>query len=350
MSSSLWDEIGSDKSDMGLVIQWFGVPCLCRCRHCSLRNTGNVTAVPFSRARALADRFVLWKREQGIADFSIDIIVGYSCDHPELAKVVAFNAANGVTSSFAPVKGTRFLSEHELRREFSRLRDIGISNVGLTFFGQRKRHDRFCGRKGDYDYTMKVAHLAAECGLERRESIILGCDAVSEVPELTGVLDDIPGTKGRDIGTWDYRGRAKLLEDERPTIGDVESLPTDLRQYLSPACTSEAEWIRRIGAGDYPRKKRRVYLITVSEETVSDLETRDCGRVLSDIRDTNEAFLRSIPSMYDLASLYGNATGEGYYRVRDLEWKWIDLYLDAHPDVSRAGRFDDIDTVVLWHT
>lgn len=349
MDRSLWDEMNPEVTDLGLAVQWFGVPCLCRCRHCSLRNVGTVTAVPFGRARALADRFVAWKAAQGIADFSIDIIAGYSCVCPELPEVIAFNASNGITSPFLPLKGTRFQAEDELRRHMRHLAKLGVACVSLTFFGLRDRHDRFCGRKGDFEYTMLVARLAAECGLERQESIILAHDAAPDAPELIRLLDEIPNLKGRDIGPWDYRGRGKLLEDERLTIGDIERLPSELRQYLSPACTSEAEWIKRIQAGRVPQKTRRYYLLTVWEDNVDDLESLNCGQIIRGMREKNETFLRAIPSIPDLAALYGHEAGDRFYRLRDLEWKWTDLHLEAHPEIDPAGRFDDLDTVILWH-
>lgn len=350
MDRSLWDEISPDAGDTGVLVQWFGVQCLCRCRHCALRNTGAVTTVPFQKARALADRFVVWKAEHGTSDFSVDIHVGSSCDYPELPEVTAFNIANGGTGPYCPIKGQSFRSEDELRGHLRYIAEIGITCVCLTFFGLRERHDRFCGRKGDFDQTMRIARLADECGLERRESIMLTHDGVSDAPELIRILDEIPNQKGRSIGTWDYRGRAKRLENERLTITDIEGLPADIRQYAEHGMyASEADWIRRIRAGDYPRKVGRVYLITLQEDNVESLESMGCGEILRGMREGNEAFLRSIPSMPDLADLYGNENGDRYYRVRDLEWKWTDQYLEAHPEVNPAGHFDDLDIVVMWH-
>ncbi len=350
MDRSLWDEISPDAGDTGVIVQWFGAPCLCRCRHCSLRNTGRDTTVPFQHARALADRFAAWKTEQGMSDFSVDMLVGYSLDYPELPEVVAFNTAHGGTAPYFPIKGQRFRAEDELRSHLLFLAEIGVTCVCLTFFGLRDYHDRFCMRKGDFDQTMLIARLTAECGLERRESIILSHESTADAPELVRLLDEIPGIKGRSIEPWDYRGRAERLENERLTIADVESLSPQIRQYAGQGSyTSEAAWLSRIRAGDYPLKHGRVYLVTVCEDSIKALESADCGEIVSGMRAQNESFLRSIPCMAELAAVYGDASNDRYYRLRDLEWKWTDRYLQDHPEVNPAGRFDDLNTVVLWH-
>jgi len=350
MDRSLWDEVGSDVTDIGIGIQWFGTPCRCRCRHCSLESGSRVSTVSFDRVKALAERFVVWRDEQGLPDFAVDIITGYSCDFPQLPEAKEFNAAHGATSQFFPANGMRFRSEGELREFFGSLVEMKIETIGVTFYGLRETHDAFCGGKGDFDYMLLMSRVAADCGLERVETIFLTHSNTHEIPELVGLLDGIPARKGRSFCPWDYRGRGKSLEKDRATMNDFEGMQADLKRYLNlDRYASEAEWIKRIQAGRVPQKTRRYYLLTIWEDNVDDLESTDCGVMLQKLREADELLHQAIPSLSTLARDYGRKTGQKLYKVRDLEWKWIDLYLKAHPEIDAAGRFDDLDTVILWH-
>ncbi|MCX6377533.1 MAG: hypothetical protein NTU88_16110, partial [Armatimonadetes bacterium] len=230
MDRSLWDEVGSDVTDIGIGIQWFGTPCRCRCRHCSLESGSRVSTVSFDRVKALAERFLVWRDEQGLPDFSIDIITGYSCDFPQLQEAKEFNAAHGATSQFIPANGMRFRSEGELREFFGSLVEMKVEHIGVTFYGPRETHDAFCGRKGDFDYMLLMSRVAAECGLGRHETIFLTHGNIHEIPELVGLLDGIPARKGRSFCPWDYRGRGKSLEKDRATMNDFESMQADLKR------------------------------------------------------------------------------------------------------------------------
>ena len=347
------DERSAGARDTGIAIQWFGFSCRCRCRHCLLRSGAKVTTVPFQKAKALAERFVRWREANGVSGFPVDLTTGYACDSPHVLDVVRFNRTYGATSQFFSANGIGFRTEEELRRLFSSLKDAGTGIVGVTFYGLRDRHDRWAGRKGDFDYVLLVARVGAEVGLERRESIFLWRESIPDLIPLLDLLDGLPGPlRDRGLFPWDYRGRGKSLERERVTSFDVENLPERARRLINldghKGYRSEAEWVRRIAAGDFSKKDRRYYCLTVWDDNIQRFEAMDCDRILQDMRDEDERLYQAIPSLPTLARLYGRKSGKRLYSLRDLEWKWTDLYLQTHPEIDNAAGFDDLGTAILW--
>jgi hypothetical protein len=81
--------------------------------------------------------------------------------------------------------------------------------------------------------------------------------------------------------------------------------------------------------------------------TVEELESADCGELLREMREADDAFHRAIPPLGVLARQYGHDAGDRLYALRDLEWKWVDRYLNEHPEMSRGCTFDDLATCVL---
>lgn len=347
---SLKDERSPDVKDICVVIQWWGTPCHCRCRHCLLNSGPKLTAVPFARAKDVAEKFLRWRNEQGLEDLGVDIITGYSCDSPNALEAQLFSKQAGAASWwYLPANGNAMRSEEELRQFLQSRKDEGVTSVGVTFYGLKDFHDKWAGRDGDWEFTMLIARTAADLGLHRQETIFLSKDANKDIPDLVDLLDKIPGEKGRTICPWDYRGRGKKLEDQRVHASQVEALPEHIRCCISGKYRSEADWISAIEAGDYPRKKRRVYLLSVWEENIDWLESTDCGQILQKMRNEDELFYQSIPSLPTLAQLYGQRNGKRFYWLRDLEWKWTDLFLTAHPSIHPAGKFTDLDSSILWH-
>jgi hypothetical protein len=334
------------------MVQWFGVVCHCRCRHCLLESGRGVTGVPFELAKAVAERFARWREAQGKPDFSADLSSGYPSCSPYVEECLIFNARHGGTHPHVALNGRPLADETGLRKFLLGVKQAGAVAVNLTFYGSRDCHDRWAGREGDFEHLLLASRLAVDCGLPRSEIIFVPRGAIEELPALLETLDGIPGLESRCIALWDYRGRGKRLERERPTLTDFDRLPQDIRAQINlgahGGCRPEAEWIQRILAGDFHRKSRRYYLLTVREDTIEWLSSADCGAILQRVRDVDDRLLEALPSLATLAQLYGRGDGDRLYTLRDLEWKWVDAHLKAHPEIDPAGRFSDFDTVVHW--
>jgi hypothetical protein len=195
---------------------------------------------------------------------------------------------------------------------------------------------------------LSMAHAAAECEMERAEAIFMHPGGLGDLPRLLTALDEIPGAKHRSICTWDYRGRAKALEQERVRAAEVEAVPDEVKRFVNlERYRPEAQWLERIAADEVPAKTRRWYFIPVWEENVEELESSDCGKVVARLREVDDALHRAIPPLPALAKLYGDKAGDRLYAMRDLEWKWADCYLDDHPEIDPTGRFDDLAACVM---
>jgi hypothetical protein len=335
--------------DAGVLINWYGIPCHCRCRHCSLRSGERLSQVSFERAQGIAERFLAWRDDQGNPDLAVEFVGAYSCELPCSMRSIEFRSRHG--TSTAPViltNGMRIRSDAEMREMLLRFKKAGITDVGLTFYGTGETHDHFAARPGDFDYLLGMARAAGECELKRAEAIFLHEGALNDLPSLLATLDQIPGARHCSICTWDYRGRAKWLEEERIRASQVEALPEEIRRLINlERYRSEAEWLQRIAQGAIPAKTARWYFIAVWEDNVERLESVPCQALIGEIRDADDAFHRAIPPLPVLAERYGDKGGDRLYALRDLEWKWTDRCLDEHPEISAVGRFDDLGTCAL---
>ena len=103
---SLQDDRSSQPKDQSISIQWFGTPCGCRCRHCSLRAGGEISPAPFAMARRSLRNFVHWRDEEGLTDFGVDVMTGYPCDSAQAFEAQLFNSRHGATAwSYLPSNG-----------------------------------------------------------------------------------------------------------------------------------------------------------------------------------------------------------------------------------------------------
>ena len=336
--------MSDEMKDAGILLQWFGAPCHCRCSHCCLRSGRAVSTVSFYTARRIAERFVRWRDGQGDRDFLVDFTAGYSCEFPELPEYIAFRSeVNPSASNSLQINGIRIRALKELRPFLETLKSVGVRRIGMTFFGTRARHDKFAHRKGDFDFLLDIAKTVTELGMGRFETIFLHRGSIPEISLLLTELDSIPGLDARYIEPWDYRGRAKALEDARPTRSDIDRLPQDVRRYVNlEKYRSEAEWLEDIASGNIPAKKHRYLFTSIWEENVRYLLSADCERIVSDLREMNDKFLSTVPSLEVLAVSFGRHDEDRIYALRDLEWKWQDMYLHQHPELGATEALNEL--------
>jgi hypothetical protein len=338
----------SDLQDGSVNIQWFGVPCHCRCRHCLIYSGARVSAVSYDRAVGIVERFVHWRKHLGDEAPGIHFAVSYCCDFPELPRYLKFCREFDSPVTYMPINGIGLRSGPQLEEFLVTLADGGVKQVNLTFYGTREFHDGFAGREGDLEFLLGVARLLPACGLERTESIYLVKDSLAELPQLVKEINGIAGMASRAIYTFDYRGRAKYLEDQRPTVDAVERLPEEVTRFVNrQSQRSEAEWLRLIAAGEVPGKSVRHFLISIWPENLQVLESEDCGRIISRLGEADEAFHRALPPLSEMAEQYGDPDGRRIYTLRDLEWKWQDAFLSDHPQLGSLRPFSDLESGVL---
>lgn len=335
--------------DRGILFSWNGIPCGCRCDHCLLSSDSHPTTVSYQEAKSLVERFLAWRNASGKAGLSVDFATGFSIEFPQLLDYIAFRVQNGMQGADAlQVGGIRVRSGAELRSFLGSLAQAGIRRLGLSFHGMDSSHDRCTGRIGDYRFTMELARAAAECGLKRFETIFLRRSTLGELPGLLARLDTIPGMESRHVAPLDYRGKAKRLEADRPTVSDLDRLQDPaLRNMNRASVRAESDWVREIELRGGPARTRRYYLVPITDDTALPLRTTDPESLLAQMRDADRRLANCVPPLQELARRYADPDGERLYALRDLEWKWTDAFLAEHPDVDRTGAFDDQKPCIL---
>jgi hypothetical protein len=334
--------------DVGITVQWFGVPCACRCRHCLLRSSSRLSGVPREDARGIVDRFVSWREECGRPGFAVDFTVGYCLDYPEVFDDTRWRCRMGCPGArYLPLNGLRMRSREQLVSFLTRLREAGIAEVALTFHGSGDAHDAFVGRPGDYALMLGAARAAGECGLARSETLYLARGGAAGLAAVCEDLALLPPPVRRSVVPWDFRGRGEGLEDCRATSADFAVLPSELAECVNrEAYRPEREWIPLIESRQVPPKRRRHYFVSVWADSLAYLRSASCDEIIAGLRSREESLVQQMPSMADLARSYGDVCGERLYALRDLEWKWQGRYVAGHPELGVAARYDELEAGV----
>lgn len=333
--------------DKGIFFDWYGAPCSCRCDHCLLAAGAAITRVPYEDAKAVAARYLQWRKETRRDDFLVSFSVGYSMEFPQMLDCVTFCMQNE-GRDFFQVGGVRKRTGDELQSFLNDLKRTGIRRLGLSFHGVGKAHDACTHRRGDFNFLMDLARVAIEIGLKRHEQIFLRRSTLGQLPSLLVELDSVAGLESRSISPFDYRGRGKLLEEERPFVSDLDKLPAQAINHINrKTYKPELEWVQAIMAGKIPTETRRYYRMPIHEDSIRQLQAKSPENILALLRETEDAFKSRIPSLQELARRYGDPKNQRLYAVRDLRWKWTDAYLAEHPTIDRTGVFDDLKPCVM---
>jgi len=336
--------------DASVSVQWFGVGCECRCLHCLLSSSGRLSTVPYEDAQGIAARFCEWRDSRQVSGLLVDFTVGYSYDFPCILDYVRFRRELAVPGSRSlALNGTRKRRDVELRQWLTDLREAGITEVGLSFYGNRHVHDEFANRPGDYDLLLQTARIASECNMDRSETIFLSAGTAGTLADLLNDLTPLPPATQWLVTPWDYRGRGKDLENRRATAADLAALPEALARCVDrDAYRTEGEWIRLTQDGLIPARSDRHYFVSVWQENLAQLQPTDCGEILAHLLSAEQALADALPSVKELADGYGDRKGQRIYALRDLEWKWQDGYLVEHPELGRSQRYDDLASGVRY--
>ena len=299
--------------------------CGCACTSCLLCSLKRQTGVDYFRGRRLAERFADWKQRAG-SPLPLSYTVGYCAEYPELADNLAFNRALGMPgANFLQVNGVRIRSEAETRQWLGHLRRLGIDKIDTSFFGDRAYHDRFAGRSGDYGFMLAAAKYAADAGLVCAPSIPVTAENADMVAPLLRTLAAFVEPANIHAFLPDYRGRGHLLEAARLTQEDCGRLPAEVRAVLSlRRHKTEAEWLAEDSLPEYTKRALRICL---TEENIGLLEGMTCEEIIAYAEGLDDAYYAAIPSIHELAQLYGDPANTRLYRPRDLFWKWQRRYI-----------------------
>jgi len=291
--------------DEYLYLDYNGLPCACRCRHCLLGTVHPSRRITLARLKRVAERFLAWRETSQRTALQIGLTICFygALPRAELLDYLAFLQRHAMPGNdYLPMNGLRILPRDALLTLFTALRDGGVRTVNLTFYGDEAYHDHFAGRRGDFRYLLTIAEVLAAVGLQRSETLFLAKPSLAELPGLLTRLDAIPGLSARALGPWDYQGRAIQLEHERPEDTDLAALPEAIRGLLNTTrFRTEADWVNAMTTGASMEKRWRIYYLAIDDASIDTLETQDCEALFTNLSARHAVIMRQQPPQPMLA-------------------------------------------------
>lgn len=290
------------------------VPCENRCRYCLLSYDGKITGADYKRSEAYAKRFYEWLKENR-PNLSFLFGFGYSMEHPKLLDAIDFCRSIGsATGEFLQFDGMKFRTVEELEVLLRQLQMHGIKLIDLTYYGIENYHDRFAARTGDFRLMMNTLAQANKIGLGVTVSIPITHENAQQLDVLIAELEQY---KTRRIVCFvpHSEGRGKTMDPVRFSGVDYESLSEAVRSRINTArFKTEAQWLKC----GFPPNEKRVLTVTLNQDNIAFFERQSFEEAIAYLEKLDDDYYSVIPSVEELAMLYGDPNSDRYYSARDL--------------------------------
>lgn len=302
------------------------VPCENRCRYCLLSYDGTIGGVDYKRGETYAKRFYQWLRDNR-PDLSFLFGFGYSMEHPDLLGAIDFCQRIGsATGEFLQFDGMKFRTDEELEALLRQLKDHGIKLIDLTFYGTEGYHDRFAARSGDYRLMMRTLAQANRIGLDVTVSIPITHENAGQMEVLFADLEQY-STQAIRCFVPHSEGRGRLLDPVRFSGADYDNLSDNVRRCVNTTrFKTERDWLKN----GFPMNEKRVLTVTLTPTNVEYFEGLPFEDTIAYLEKLDDDYYAVIPSMEELAKLYGNPNGDCYYSARDLYLNYQRRYIAEH--------------------
>ncbi|WP_026595648.1 hypothetical protein [Methyloferula stellata] len=325
-------------------------PCAHSCRYC-LVGQKKIVDVAFPRFVAIVERFIEWRSESGLSNFSIlaGVEDSYEFSVEILKALFELQSKIGRNEGSDGIKlgGLKWRSESDMRTWLTERRDMAnLKIVHASLAGCGSTHDRWNGREGDFEFLFQTMRTAAEIGLRVHQRLFVVRSTLPVLADLIDKLDEIPVKALRYLSTFVYQGLATRLEEERITEAMRDQLPACLGEISMRAGTqwlSEREWIGeykdKIDA-DKPRKLRLDLEIT--DANIDQLEHMSCEEIVAGLTSKTAKTYAMFPSRSKLLKECADRSNRLIYAsLRELEHKWFDRYLIKNPShlAKDVGHF-----------
>ena len=299
------------------------VPCENRCRYCLLSYDGKVSGVDYKRSKDYAKRFYEWLKENR-SDLSFLFGFGYSMEHPDLLGAIDFCQSIGsATGKFLQFDGMKFRTDAELEDFLRQLQEHGIKLIDLTFYGTESYHDRFAARAGDYRLMINTLKQANKVGLDVTISIPVTHENVNQMDELIAELEQYC-TRRIACFVPHSEGRGRLLDPVRFSKEDYEKLSENVRKRLNTnRFKTEQEWLQ----SGFPMNEKRVLTVTLRPENIDFFEGLSFEETIAYLEKLDDDYYAAVPTVGELAKIYGDPDGDRYYSARDLYLNYQRQYI-----------------------
>ena len=302
------------------------VPCENRCRYCLLSYDGKVSGVDYGRSEAYAKRFYQWLKANR-PDLSFLFGFGYSMENPKLLEAIDFCQSIGsATGDFLQFDGMKFRTDGELEVLLRQLKERGIKLIDLTYYGTESYHDRFAARAGDYRLMINTLAKANEVGLDVTVSIPVTQENASQ---LDALITELKQYRTQRIACFipHGEGRGHLLEPVRFSAADYANLRGDMRSRINRnRFKTESQWLH----SGFPTLEKRVLTVTLTPENVDFFESLPFADTITYLEKLDDDYYAAIPTVEELAQIYGDPNGDRYYSARDLYLNYQRRYIADH--------------------
>ena len=315
-----------DMKTVSINVMNLCVPCANRCRYCLLSYNGKESGVDYKRSERYAKRFYEWLQENR-PELSFLFGFGYSMEHPHLLSAIEFCQSIGsATGEFLQFDGMKFRTDSELETLLRQLNNRGIKLIDLTFYGTKEYHDRFAARSGDYQLMIRTLAMANKIGLNVSVSIPVTHENADQIDALITQLNQ---HRIQRIACFipHGEGRGRLLEPVRLSVEDCSKLSDNVRSRINwNRFKTEREWLR----DGFSPVSRRVLTVTLTPENVDFFEGLSFEETIVYLEKLDDDYYSSIPTVEELAGIYGNPNGNHYYSARDLYLSYQRRYIADH--------------------
>ena len=164
----------------GPVVVWnCTLTCNLRCIHCY--SASEARAYPgeltTAEARAMID---------GLAAFRVPVLLvsgGEPLVRPDILELAAYATQKGIRVTFSS-NGTLITSD-----TVARMKEIGVSYVGISFDGVRKVHDRFRAKAGAFDMALRGVRLCLEMGQKVGLRFTINRHNAAQIDEIFDLIE-----------------------------------------------------------------------------------------------------------------------------------------------------------------
>lgn len=234
------------------------VRCYNYCKYCLLSWDGRCLGIDYERSVAYARKFYEWLRNNH-EEIDFTYYFGYSMEHPNLLEAIDFMRETGSPGGeFLQFDGMKTRTREELEDLFVSIKEKGIKLIDFTFYGTKEFHNKFAGRKGDFELMMNSLEVALEKGLNVEVGIPITKENLDQIDEL---LELFPEDKIRIfIFTPHSGGRGINLLDSKITLDDYEKLSEKAKKYFNRNRNqTPSEWMN----SDIPAVDKRVLTLSL---------------------------------------------------------------------------------------
>ena len=311
---------------VSLGVENLCVPCHAHCKYCLLSSRGDISGVEYERGKQLAARLFREAKEKR-PDLHVFHYIGYCMDCEYLRDYIEFSKViDSPAAEFLQLNGLELRNEAETEHLVLELIAAGIKLIDLTFYGLREYHDQFAGRKGDFDYLMRILQAAKIKVLNAQISIPVTKENLLQIDELLVRLEEIHSGKIM-LFLPHSKGRGRSLSHLRLEIQDLGLLSEKAETKLS-GCRTEGEWL---ADGEFELPARRTLTLALDPTQLDRFESMTLEEILVYLEGLDDRYYASIPSAEELAVLYGKRSGNRLYRrFRDLYLEWQQRYIFEH--------------------